>query len=120
MSFSERPNQALERTADRCEDLFSITTIPKLEAQHASSAVAHLILVRRLTVDDGFTRAKRAVFLVLLIPWSMALVFGVTGSPEKHGLRSSIAKVHLASFCRVSPVFTLSHFGVPDAESRSR
>jgi hypothetical protein len=60
--------------------------------------VAYLFLVRRMTVHDRFTRTKRTVFLVLLIPWSIALVLGVTGSPEQRGLRTTIVMIALAVF----------------------
>ena len=41
-----RPNQALERTADRHDNFLSITSTVKPEAELALGGVAHLDLVR--------------------------------------------------------------------------
>src|SRR5437899_5854768 len=56
-------------------------------------AVAYLFLVRRMSIHDRFTHTKRMILFGLLIPWSVAMIIGLTGAAEHSRLFSTIGVI---------------------------
>ena len=88
-------NKALQPTATRCASSFyhDQNSSGVFEPRSREPA-AELSLVRRMSVAlTAFTYTKRMILFGILIPWSVAMIIGVTGAADHSRLFSTIGVI---------------------------